>query len=100
MCSISTAGHFFCRYSATSLRWQCSGVGSLQSGSIQVFMKNAEEVVSKWNEMTPSHPVVIRTAAAFGRYPGDDLVRILNIAGFAMHAVGWIQADALPIGLA
>src|SRR5437868_2006949 len=30
-----------------------------------------------------SHPVVIGAAPAFGRNPGDDLIGILDIAGFA-----------------
>src|SRR4029077_16363189 len=37
--------------------------------------------------------------AAFGRDPGDDLVWVGNVAGFAMNAVRWIQADALAAGL-
>ncbi len=30
-------------------------------------------------------------------HPRDDLVRVLNVAGLAMHAVGGVQADALAI---
>src|SRR5437870_7403857 len=48
---------------------------------------------------TRSHPIVIRPAATFRWHPGDDLIGILNIAGFAVHAVRWIQADALSVGL-
>src|SRR5579864_5744013 len=43
----------------------------------------------------PSHPIVIRPAAAFGWNPGDDLVGVHDVAGFAVHAVRGIQADAL-----
>src|SRR5437879_5116666 len=45
----------------------------------------------------PSHAIVIRPAAAFGLDPGDDLVRILNVAGLAVYAVRGIQADAFAI---
>src|SRR5580658_5416645 len=34
-----------------------------------------------------SHIRIIRTAAAFGRDPGDILVRVLDVAGFAVDAV-------------
>ena len=44
------------------------------------------------------HAVVIRTAAALWRDPGDDLVRIGDIAGFAVNAVGWIQVDHFTLG--
>src|ERR1700682_61604 len=44
------------------------------------------------------HPVVIRAAATLGWNPGNDLVGVLNVAGFAVHAVRGIQADALAIG--
>jgi hypothetical protein len=37
-----------------------------------------------------SHPVVIRPAAAFWRNPRDDLVRIGDVAGLAVHAVARI----------
>src|SRR5262245_41795519 len=34
-----------------------------------------------------SHPVVLRTPAAFRRNPGNDAVRVHDVAGLAMHAV-------------
>src|ERR1700680_3930354 len=46
-----------------------------------------------------SHAVVVGAAAAFGRDPGDDLVGVRDVAGFAVDAVGRVQADALAIGL-
>ena len=48
----------------------------------------------------PSHAVVVWTPSALRRHPGDDLVRILNVAGLAVHTVRGIQADALAVGLA
>src|SRR5688572_23160092 len=39
--------------------------------------------------------LVIRTRAALGRDPGDDLVRVLDVAGLAVHAVGGIDLQAL-----
>src|SRR5437588_1458510 len=48
---------------------------------------------------THSHPIVIRPAATFRRDPRDDLIWVMNVAGFAVHAVRWIQADALSVGL-
>src|ERR1035438_3146664 len=41
------------------------------------------------------HSVVIRAPATLRWNPGDDLVGILNVAGFAVNAVGGIQANAL-----
>src|ERR1035437_526345 len=46
------------------------------------------------------HPVVIRPAAAFWWDPRDDLIRVGDVAGLAVDAVGRVQADALAIGLA
>ena len=45
------------------------------------------------------HTVVIWAASAFGWDPGDDLIRIGYVAGFAMYTIRWIQADALAIRL-
>ena len=36
---------------------------------------------------SPSHIRVIRPAAAFGRNPGDVLIRVLDVAGFAVDAI-------------
>src|SRR5438128_1932103 len=47
-----------------------------------------------------SHPVVVWPAAAFGWDPGDDLVWIGYIAGLAVYAVRWVEADALAVRLA
>src|SRR5690349_19263333 len=38
-----------------------------------------------------SHAVVIRSPAAFRRDPSDDLVRVGDVAGFAVDAVRWVQ---------
>src|SRR4051794_7431196 len=38
------------------------------------------------------HPAVVRAAAALGRYPGDVLRRILDVAGLAVHAVLRVHA--------
>src|SRR5208282_691024 len=43
------------------------------------------------------HAVVIRATAAFRWHPGDDLIWVLNVAGFAVDAVGWVQTDALAV---
>jgi len=40
-----------------------------------------------------SHPLVIRSAATLGRYPIDDLIRIHDVARFAVYAVRRIQLD-------
>ena len=56
--------------------------------------------VCSHNEMFHySHPVVIRAAAAFWGHPGDDLVWVGDVAGFAVDAVTRVQADALAVGL-
>src|SRR5581483_5955835 len=43
------------------------------------------------------HSVVIRSTAALGWDPGDDLVRIVNVARLAVHAVRRVQADAFAV---
>src|ERR1022692_3213021 len=45
------------------------------------------------------HSVIIWTAAAFRWHPGDDLVWVGDVAGFAVDAIGRVQADALAVGL-
>jgi len=42
-----------------------------------------------------SHSVVVRAAPALRWNPGDDLVGVHDVAGFAMHAVRRIEVDAL-----
>src|SRR5258708_23761355 len=44
-----------------------------------------------------SHAIIIRPAPTFRRDPGNNLVRVLNIASLAMHAIRRIQADPFPI---
>src|ERR1700722_10253042 len=44
---------------------------------------------------SPLHPVIIRAAAPLGGHPVDDLVRIHDVAGLAMHAVGEVDVDLL-----
>src|ERR1700733_14246798 len=39
--------------------------------------------------------LVIRPGTTLGRGPGDDAVGVLDVAGFAMHAVGGIDAQHL-----
>src|ERR1700722_2015533 len=46
------------------------------------------------------HTVVIRPSAAFRGYPRYDLVWIGDVAGFAVDAIRWVQADAFAVGLA
>ena len=41
------------------------------------------------------HAVVVGAAAAFGGDPGDDLVRIHDVAGFAVDAVGEVDLQLL-----
>src|SRR6476660_2030000 len=43
------------------------------------------------------HAVVIGAAAAFRWDPGDDLVRVHDVAGFTVHTVGRIQRNALAV---
>src|SRR2546429_9546236 len=35
--------------------------------------------------------LVVRSRAAFGRRPGDDVVRVLDVARLAVHAVGGVD---------
>src|SRR5690606_23050579 len=43
--------------------------------------------------------LVVRPGAAFGRDPGDDLVRVLDIAGLAVHAVGRVDLQPAAGGV-
>lgn len=43
------------------------------------------------------HAVVIRTAAALGWNPRNDLVGVLNVTSFAVYAVRRVQADAFAM---
>src|SRR5579872_6044629 len=45
--------------------------------------------------LTDSQAGVDRTAAALGRNPVDDLIRIHDVARLAVHAVGEIDLQAL-----
>src|ERR1700690_1600412 len=45
------------------------------------------------------HAVVVRAAATLGGYPGDDLVWVGNVAGFAVDAIRRVQADAFAVRL-
>src|SRR5271165_2098738 len=45
-----------------------------------------------------SHPIVVRPATAFRWHPRNDLVRVLDVAGLAVHAIGGIETDALAVG--
>src|SRR5438094_801391 len=41
-----------------------------------------------------SHPRIVRTATALGHHPIDVLVRVLDIAGLAVHAVLSVDDEA------
>src|SRR5215203_1227260 len=45
---------------------------------------------------TGLHALVLWTAAAFGRDPVDDLIRIHDVAGLTVHAVGGVDLQLLP----
>src|SRR5882672_1960056 len=45
------------------------------------------------------HAVVVRSAAALGWDPGNDLIRVGDVAGFAVNAIRRVQANALRVGL-
>src|SRR6266849_2416667 len=47
----------------------------------------------------PLHAVVVRPAAALGWYPSNDLIRVGDVAGFAVNAIRRVQANALRVGL-
>src|SRR5439155_5055427 len=47
-----------------------------------------------------SHPIVLRPAAAFRRDPGDDLVRVHDVARLAMNAVRRVDLQLLAGALA
>src|SRR5271156_4766929 len=45
------------------------------------------------------HAFVVGAAATFGDDPIDDLVGVGNVAGFAMDAVGKVDAQLLPFAV-
>jgi hypothetical protein len=45
------------------------------------------------------HAVIVRSAAALGRDPGDDLIWVGDVTGFAVNTVRRIQADAFSVRL-
>ena len=45
-----------------------------------------------------SHAIVIRPAATLGWHPSNDLVRIHDVAGLAVHAIGRIEVNLLAAG--
>src|SRR6188508_2189840 len=45
---------------------------------------------------TGLHALVLWTTAAFGRDPVDDLIRIHDVAGLAVDAVGGVDLQFLP----
>src|SRR6266853_4338369 len=47
----------------------------------------------------PLHAVVVRSAAALGWDPGNDLIRVGDVAGLAVNAIRRVQANALRVGL-
>src|SRR5271165_741928 len=57
-------------------------------------------LASSYSRRARLHAVVIRAAAAFRWHPGDDLIGVGDVAGFAVDAVGGVQADALAVWLA
>src|SRR5690606_15161517 len=43
--------------------------------------------------------LVVGPRASFGRDPGDDLVRVLDVAGLAVHAVGGVDLQPAAGGV-
>lgn len=53
----------------------------------KIFGKQKRQSVFALPFHFASHSLVIGTAAAFGRDPVDDLIRVGDVAGFAVDAV-------------
>jgi hypothetical protein len=69
-------------------RWQTGRFGSLAA--------------SVWTEQKPpltSHVGIIWSAAAFGHYPSDILLRIFDVAGFAVNAILIVDLKAWVISV-
>src|SRR5205823_5112697 len=88
------------RRSETHCHYRCTS----KRGGYKVSRFNMSDLQGTRSQMlvlsSRSHPVVVRTTAALGWNPCDDLVGIVNVAGLAVHAVRRVQADALAIGRA
>lgn len=59
----------------------------LKSANVVPLFKNSENNESKTENRNSLHSFIIRTAAAFGRYPIDDLIRVGDVARFAVNAI-------------
>src|SRR5438309_6775693 len=59
---------------------------------------NSRIVIWLMRSRQKSHAIVIGPAATLGRNPGNDLVRIHDVAGLAVHAVGRIEVNLLATG--
>ncbi len=55
------------------------------------------QVVDQRTVLDRSEVLVIRPRTTLGRDPGDDLIRVLDVAGFAVHAVGCIDLQAFAV---
>src|SRR5882762_7373216 len=62
---------------------------------LSAIIGNRKHLTPKTQDRPPSHPIIIRPAPALRRHPRDDLVRVGDVAGFAVHAVSGVQANCV-----
>src|SRR5215472_9821724 len=87
------------------LREVCKMVSTLQ----RILITAVRNPLQEWCAISESqklrnatiawlHSLIVRPAAALWRNPGDDLVRIHDVAGLAVHAVGCVEVNLFPRG--
>src|SRR6185436_12847190 len=75
---------------AASVR-SMSGIRSSQRSSDRTAASSSSRAM-------PLEVLVVRSAAAFGRHPVDDLVGVGDVAGLAVHAVRGVDVEAQLVG--
>src|SRR5689334_25118671 len=63
----------------------------MDKSTVQDFFVNSENAETIEGRSFHLHSIVIRATATLGRHPGDDLVWVHDVAGFAVDAVGEVH---------
>ncbi len=64
-------------------------------GGLTAWRPDGLTLFALGNTLAALHARIVRSATTFGRYPNNILCRILDVAGFAMHAVLRIDLQAV-----
>src|SRR5690606_5416688 len=80
--------------------WPRTSTAAICSGLTDRFRYDDPELKGRLGAAFPfaSQVLVIRPRAAFRRHPGNDLVRVLDVTGLAVHAVGGVDLQSPAFG--